>query len=286
MTALVAMEGLSGALGHSALIIGFAASLFGAASLVSATMQGKRHLLRLVSGYGWVVGLAGLAAFVVMERALIVRDWSLAYVQKVGSYDTPVLFNITALWSALEGSILLWLLLLAIGFTAQLASNHLDTIMKAAIPKGEKDMAVGAIRALIYASHVIEHLGPVATDNRLLAMVRRDEDLRFFTGRVIGLVEPTATVLPVDATSGAACTARSSCSASSGNERTRQPSASATALVLRAVSSISASTRASATRRASPPESVIGFSAPLSPRSRNRLSAICGSSSGPSPAST
>ena len=113
MTALVAMEGLSGALGHSALIIGFAASLFGAASLVSATTQGKRHLLRLVSGYGWVVGLAGLAAFVVMERALIVRDWSLAYVQKVGSYDTPVLFNITALWSALEGSILLWLLLLA-----------------------------------------------------------------------------------------------------------------------------------------------------------------------------
>ena len=111
--ALVAMEGLSGVLGHSALIVGFAASLFGAASLVSATLLGKRHLLRLVAGYGWVVGAAGLAAFVVMERALIVRDWSLAYVQKVGSYDTPVLFNVTALWSALEGSILLWLLLLA-----------------------------------------------------------------------------------------------------------------------------------------------------------------------------
>jgi hypothetical protein len=43
----------------------------------------------------------------------------------------------------------------AIGFTAQLASNHLDTIMKAAIPAGEKDVAVGAIRALIYFSHVL-----------------------------------------------------------------------------------------------------------------------------------
>ena len=49
-----------------------------------------------------------------MERGLITRDWSLAYVQKVGSNNTPALYNITALWSALEGSILLWLLLLAI----------------------------------------------------------------------------------------------------------------------------------------------------------------------------
>ena len=49
-----------------------------------------------------------------MERALITRDFSLAYVQQVGSRDTPALYNVTALWSALEGSILLWLLILAI----------------------------------------------------------------------------------------------------------------------------------------------------------------------------
>jgi hypothetical protein len=47
------------------------------------------------------------------------------------------------------------LALLAIGFTAQMASNHLDVIMKSNIPKGEKDMAVGAIRTLTYATHVV-----------------------------------------------------------------------------------------------------------------------------------
>jgi hypothetical protein len=50
------------------------------------------------------------------------------------------------------------LALLAIGFTAQLASNHLDVIMKSNIPKGEKDMAVGAIRTLTYATHVVGFL--------------------------------------------------------------------------------------------------------------------------------
>ena len=48
-----------------------------------------------------------------MQRALITRDFSLAYVQQVGSADTPALYNFAAMWSALEGSILLWALVLA-----------------------------------------------------------------------------------------------------------------------------------------------------------------------------
>ena len=55
-----------------------------------------------------------------MQRALITRDFSLAYVQQVGSADTPALYNFAAMWSALEGSILLWALILA-GFTAAVA---------------------------------------------------------------------------------------------------------------------------------------------------------------------
>ena len=39
------------------------------------------------------------------------------YVQQVGSHSTPALYNVAAMWSALEGSILLWVVILA-GFTA------------------------------------------------------------------------------------------------------------------------------------------------------------------------
>lgn len=107
-------EGVNGLLGHSALIVGLAASLFGAGALATATLLHDRRLVRTVQAYGWVALAGAVTAVVVMERALITRDWSVAYVQKVGSYDTPALFNFTALWSALEGSILLWLLLLAV----------------------------------------------------------------------------------------------------------------------------------------------------------------------------
>ncbi|HAP75229.1 MAG TPA: cytochrome C biogenesis protein CcmF, partial [Acidimicrobiaceae bacterium] len=107
-------QGLNGLLGQSALMVGLAASVFGAMGLAVATLQRDKRLLRLIPAYGWISLIAAIAAVVVMERALITRDWSLRYVQEVGSPDTPALFNFTALWSALEGSILLWLLLLAV----------------------------------------------------------------------------------------------------------------------------------------------------------------------------
>src|SRR5690606_31977201 len=55
-----------------------------------------------------------------MQVALERRDYSLKYVQDVGSSTTPTLYNIAAMWSALEGSILLWVVVLA-GFTAAVA---------------------------------------------------------------------------------------------------------------------------------------------------------------------
>ena len=65
--------------------------------------------------------LAGaVLAVVMMQRALITRDFSLAYVQQVGSTSTPPLYNVAAMWSSLEGSILLWAIVIA-GYTAAVA---------------------------------------------------------------------------------------------------------------------------------------------------------------------
>jgi dTDP-glucose pyrophosphorylase len=55
--------------------------------------------------------------------------------------------------------------------------------------------------------HVIEWLGPLGRDGRLVVVVRREEVMAHHTDRVIQLVEPTARVLLVGETSGAACSA-------------------------------------------------------------------------------
>ena len=104
---------MNAALGVAFVAAGLAASLLGFVTVGYALVRKRPRLLRLGTVYAVVVIVASLLQFVVMERALVVRDFRLAYVQKVGSHLTPALFNVTALWSSLEGSILLWVLILA-----------------------------------------------------------------------------------------------------------------------------------------------------------------------------
>jgi dTDP-glucose pyrophosphorylase len=68
-----------------------------------------------------------------------------------------------------------------------------------------KNLAEVAGRPLI--QHAIEHLGSLAANGRLVVAISGDENRRFHTGRVVRLIEPTAQVVEVGETSGAACTA-------------------------------------------------------------------------------
>jgi cytochrome c-type biogenesis protein CcmF len=56
----------------------------------------------------WLVFLAMTVAIVVMEVALLTHDFSVEYVARVGSRETPPYYTAISLWSSLEGSILFW----------------------------------------------------------------------------------------------------------------------------------------------------------------------------------
>ena len=66
---------------------------------------------------------AVLVAALAMERALITHDFSLEYVAENHSRATPLLYTVASLWAALEGSILLWALVLA-GYLGAMARRH------------------------------------------------------------------------------------------------------------------------------------------------------------------
>ncbi len=100
-------------IGTAFVVFGFAASAVGALSMGSALIAGRTALLSHTRAYVGLIVLSAIGAFAIMERALITRDFTVAYVAKVGGHATPALYNFTSIWSSLEGSILLWLLVLA-----------------------------------------------------------------------------------------------------------------------------------------------------------------------------
>ena len=97
--------------------LGIAVAASGAVAAVVAFTLGlwrrERTFLSLGRGLLWVVLLGAVLAFAAMERALITRDFTVAYVADNGSSATAPLFNFATAWAALEGSILLWGLILA-----------------------------------------------------------------------------------------------------------------------------------------------------------------------------
>jgi len=63
-----------------------------------------------------VLGLAigGVAAFLLLEIAILTHDFSIAYVAKNTALGTPFIFLLAAGWAALQGSVVLWGLMLAV----------------------------------------------------------------------------------------------------------------------------------------------------------------------------
>ena len=111
---------MNAALGTGGVVIGAAGSLLGVVTLGLGLRRKRPVLLQTGWSYSLLVLVGAIVAVVAMERALITRDFSVQFVHDNGSSRTPALFNVATLWSALEGSILLWALILA-GFTVHVA---------------------------------------------------------------------------------------------------------------------------------------------------------------------
>ena len=110
------------ALGAAAIWLGAAASLYGVVVLAVGLARGDARMLRAGRRSIALVLIAAVAAFGIMEWSLFAHDFSIEYVAGNVALATPGLYTFTALWGALEGSILLWTLFLA-GYVAWTARH-------------------------------------------------------------------------------------------------------------------------------------------------------------------
>jgi len=105
--------------GHFATLLALLLAGVGtAAAFIGARTEDRRYVVWAERAGLAVFALVAIA-FATMERALITHDFGVSYVAQVGSRTTPLFYTVISLWSALEGSILLWALILS-GYTALL----------------------------------------------------------------------------------------------------------------------------------------------------------------------
>ncbi len=111
---------MNSVLGTAGIVLGAAASILGVITIAVGLRKQRPQLLETGWSYSLLVLLGAVVSVIAMQRALITRDFSVSFVHDNGSTRTPAIFNVATMWSALEGSILLWVFVLS-GFTVHVA---------------------------------------------------------------------------------------------------------------------------------------------------------------------
>jgi len=153
--------------GQTAVLLGLLACLAGILTLAAGLRTGQPQLLRAGRRYGWALFAAAAVAVAAMERALVTHDFSLAYVAHNGSRSTPLIFTISSLWAALEGSILLWTLILTVyvvAVTSKFRSRVGDPLV------GWATLVMFAVSAFFFALM----LGPANPFTRVAGVIPLD----------------------------------------------------------------------------------------------------------------
>jgi cytochrome c-type biogenesis protein CcmF len=110
---------MNAALGNAGIYAALLASVVGALIVLFGIVRNRPSLVRQTTSCVVVMLAGAVLATAAMQSALLGDDFSIQYVADNHSTSTPLLFTISTMWAALEGSILLWGLVLA-GFLASM----------------------------------------------------------------------------------------------------------------------------------------------------------------------
>ncbi len=105
-------------LGRIGILISLVASLAAVGLFLVALLKKRVGAIRHARSFALLSVFGVAVSTFAIERALVVHDFSIAFVAQNNSKETPLLFSISGMWSALQGSILLWALILGFNLAA------------------------------------------------------------------------------------------------------------------------------------------------------------------------
>ncbi|MHB2007370.1 MAG: hypothetical protein ACYCOX_04905, partial [Acidobacteriaceae bacterium] len=90
---------MNAALGHAGILLAFAASVAGIVTLGVGLARRRPATLRHGQTYTVLVLAGAVTATAAMVHAFLTHDFSLAYVAENNSRQTPLLYDVTGMWS-------------------------------------------------------------------------------------------------------------------------------------------------------------------------------------------
>jgi cytochrome c-type biogenesis protein CcmF len=167
-------------LGHFALWLAAAAALLQAFAPTVGLWRDEESLNRLAVPAALAQALFTLFAFGALAWAFMVSDFSVKLVASNSHTMKPDMYLFTGVWANHEGSLLLWVLVMALaGAAVALAPPTLGTRFRDRVLSVQALVAVGFFAFLLLASNPFERLSPAPTEGQGLNPLLQDLGLAF-----------------------------------------------------------------------------------------------------------
>jgi cytochrome c-type biogenesis protein CcmF len=165
-------------LGHFALILAFVVCIAqGVLPLVGA-QRGQQHWISLARPAAQTQFVLIAISFACLTQSFLANDFSVAYVANHSNTQLPTLYRFSAVWGGHEGSLLLWVLMLAgWGAAVSLASRQLPEIMVARVLAVLGLVGIGLLAFILFTSNPFDRMLPAAAEGRDLNPLLQDPGL-------------------------------------------------------------------------------------------------------------
>jgi len=167
-------------LGHFALILGLMVAFFQAFVPLVGAARGERAWMDFATPAAIVQALLASFSFAALTYAHVVSDFSVLNVVLNSHTDKPMLYKVAGVWGNHEGSMMLWVLILAIyGMAVATFGRNLPPSLKARVLGIQALIALGFYLFILLTSNPFERVFPAPLNGQDLNPLLQDPGLAF-----------------------------------------------------------------------------------------------------------
>ncbi|MBC6439293.1 MAG: heme lyase CcmF/NrfE family subunit [Rhodospirillales bacterium] len=167
-------------IGHFALILAFCVALVQGTLPLYGAWRGRGDLMAFGSGAALAQAVLVTISFGALTWAFVVSDFSVRNVFQNSHALKPMLYKVSGVWGNHEGSLLLWIVVLALfGLAVAFRGGGLPTTLRARVLGVQGLVAVGFLAFSLFTSNPFLRLDPAPLDGRDLNPLLQDPGLAF-----------------------------------------------------------------------------------------------------------
>ncbi|MCK5779357.1 MAG: cytochrome c biogenesis protein CcsA, partial [Rhodospirillales bacterium] len=167
-------------LGHFALILALAVACVQGVIPMAGAQMGRLSWMRFADQSAVLQFILVAVSFACLTHAYVTSDFSVVNVVQNSHSAKPMLYKVSGVWGNHEGSMLLWVLILAVfGCAVALFGRYLPPALKARALSIQALIAVGFYLFILLTSNPFERMFPPAADGQDLNPLLQDPGLAF-----------------------------------------------------------------------------------------------------------